>query len=225
VGNRLKMQGLAAIRPDEGVEMLGALLAEPVSHAVVVRADWPLFIAGLASADSRFVVGVCTAGRGTIGRSAGHSESPTVPTTMLEELRALPFSERRKRLAAHVQTQVLTVLGLDPASSIGSQQGLRDFGIDSLMSVELRNRLQGSVGMALPSTLVFDYPTISALVDFLGRDVLQPERDELSALDALASERAQDERAQMIDELNALSPQEAEALLLEELEKTQNQIR
>jgi hypothetical protein len=93
------------------------------------------------------------------------------------------------------------------------------------MSVELRNRLQGSVGMALPSTLVFDYPTISALVDFLGRDVLQPERDELSALDALASERAQDERAQMIDELNALSPQEAEALLLEELEKTQNQIR
>jgi phthiocerol/phenolphthiocerol synthesis type-I polyketide synthase D len=40
-------------------------------------------------------------------------------------------------------------------------------GMDSLMSVELKGRLERSLGVPLPSTLTFNYPTIKALVDYL----------------------------------------------------------
>jgi len=41
-------------------------------------------------------------------------------------------------------------------------------GLDSLGSVELRNSLEASLQLQLPGTLIFDYPTIAALQQFLG---------------------------------------------------------
>jgi myxalamid-type polyketide synthase MxaB len=38
--------------------------------------------------------------------------------------------------------------------------------------MELRNRLQTSLGRSLPSTLAFDYPTLEALVHYLAQEVL-----------------------------------------------------
>ncbi|NEQ16744.1 MAG: type I polyketide synthase, partial [Moorea sp. SIO3E2] len=51
-------------------------------------------------------------------------------------------------------------------------QRLIDLGLDSLMAVQLRNHLQSSVGCSLRSTLLFDYPTIEAMVDYLSQELL-----------------------------------------------------
>jgi len=59
------------------------------------------------------------------------------------------------------------VLGL-AADQIDVRKGLFDLGMDSLMSVELKSRLEATTGCALPATLTFKYPTVVALADFLG---------------------------------------------------------
>jgi acyl carrier protein len=58
---------------------------------------------------------------------------------------------------------VHSILGAD----IGPNEPLVAAGLDSLSSVELRNSLEGKLGLELPSTLVFDYPTVNAISQFI----------------------------------------------------------
>ena len=78
-------------------------------------------------------------------------------------------NKRRALLMAHVREQALRTLGLKPSYSLDPRQPLREIGLDSLMAVELRNALAGSLQEKLPPTLLFDYPTVEALTDFLAQ--------------------------------------------------------
>ena len=67
------------------------------------------------------------------------------------------------------------MLGLDPSRPIDCEQGLFDLGMDSLMAIQIRSGLEAAVGRRLPSSVVFNYPTISALARYLGTtDVVAP---------------------------------------------------
>ena len=66
-------------------------------------------------------------------------------------------------LQALVAEQVQTVLG----SAVGGDDPLMAAGLDSLGATELQQSLADTLGMELPSTLVFDYPTVNAMAEFL----------------------------------------------------------
>ena len=133
---------------------------------------------------------------------------------LLPQLQRVSPGEVPKLLQTHVRDTIIQVLGLEPSCVIGPHQGLRDYGMDSLMSLELRNRLQKNIGLTLPSTLAFDFPTLKALVEYLSGKILKRE----SEVDD-RSFQSSGSRAMEASELDKLSDEEAEALLLEELSK------
>ena len=117
----------------------------------------------------------------------------------------------------YVRDRVMEVLRLHKDRRPGLQHRLMDLGLDSLMAVQLRNLLESGLGLdrSLPATLMFDYPTIASISAFLLKSLscdgapaatsptvrVQPEVVSLRAL-----------------EIEALSENEAEALLLKRLE-------
>jgi benzoate-CoA ligase family protein len=67
-----------------------------------------------------------------------------------------------------VLSNVATLLGRPPAELNDTDRNFRELGFDSLLAVELRNRLAHATGLQLPSTLIFDHPTPQALASILG---------------------------------------------------------
>ncbi len=81
-------------------------------------------------------------------------------------LAAEPGRRRRAVLMDHCVTEIAEVLRLD-ASLVSTTAPLATMGFDSLMSLELRKRLEASVGTELPPTLAWRYPTVEALTGYL----------------------------------------------------------
>ena len=178
---RWARHGLGSITADDGILLLERLLAGTRTQVGVL----PIERGKAASAFAG--PGVSRAVDAQPGRA--DARGGAVPAGFLEDMRRVPASRRRNAVLAHVREAVGLVLDLDRGFALAPNQGLRDLGMDSLMAVELRNRLQASVGRALPATLAFDFPTVEALTGYIVEHVLDtvaPDRD-----DAAVSSRAE----------------------------------
>jgi len=82
------------------------------------------------------------------------------PTTL--DLTALDAGERSARLLELVVGETSALLGLPGGATVEEGRGFAQLGVDSLMAVELRNRLVAMTGLEVPSTLAFDHPTPAA---------------------------------------------------------------
>ncbi len=132
----------------------------------------------------------------------------------LRRLQQTPPGQQQSLLLTHIQQQVVSVLGLDSAYPLKPHQGLFEAGLNSLGAVELINQLQVSLGHRLPGTLVFEYPTVATLSEYLAKKVLAPESSS-SPVELQSVETGQE--AARIAQLEQLSDAEAEVLLLEKL--------
>ena len=84
----------------------------------------------------------------------------------LAELASAPEAERIKLLEAKVRELTARVLRLD-AAAIDANTPFKALGLDSLMGLELRNRLEATLGLRLSPTLLWTYGTTRALVGVL----------------------------------------------------------
>ena len=111
--------------------------------------------------------------------SSIHQEFNVIAPVFLERKALLdtPLEKRQALLKTYLQNLILKVLKVEP-SQFNWQQPLTSMGLDSLMVIELNNLIESNLGCSLRSTLIFDYPTVEALVDYLAKEVLPPEPSE-----------------------------------------------
>ncbi len=107
----------------------------------------------------------------TPGRRVADRHSGTTGD-LARKLAGMPAGERTGAVLELTQGTVAVVLGHSGATVIDPDRNFSDLGFDSLTAVELRNQLVTATGVRLPSTLVFDHPTISALSEYLLAELL-----------------------------------------------------
>lgn len=143
-----------------------------------------------------------------------------VAEAFLRQLREATSGERYELLIDYVRGHVIKVTRTDPSQPPHPRHRLMDIGVDSLMAIELSNRLATGLGMegSLTATLVFDYPTIEAVSNHLA-ELLDMDQDE--AEDGQLPETKADETTAGEVRIEDLSEEEVEEMLLKKLEKFQ----
>ncbi len=86
---------------------------------------------------------------------------------VMERLEKAPKENRRDIVREYVNSLALSALGFDSNDSLDDEKGFFQLGMDSLTSLEMRNRLELGLKMSFPSTLLFKYPSIGSLTDYL----------------------------------------------------------
>ena len=171
--NQLESRGMRRISPAQALEILGHLFDHPVGQAVVAPIDWDRLLAqyGNHPLFEWF-------------SAAAASRSKTNPKIDLHDrLAGLPPVERRAVIMDVVKSVVARILGLESAQVVDEEGGFFEIGMDSLTAVEFRNALQVVVGANLPTTLLFKYSTVQALVCFLNDELLAVDRGDGEASD------------------------------------------
>jgi myxalamid-type polyketide synthase MxaE and MxaD len=158
-GGRLAALGLGSLTRGEGVEAFQRLLGGARAHVAVMALDVDAWCGAQACPANPLLDRLRAAGeRGSVpGAPAGG---------LLDALRTAPAATRQPMLLEHVRGRVARILRLE-LSHVDREAPLKSLGIDSLMTLELRNRLEADLGLRLSATLVWNYPTVAALAGHL----------------------------------------------------------
>ncbi|WP_338320234.1 type I polyketide synthase, partial [Streptomyces lonarensis] len=158
---------------ERGIQGLAQALDDGEDHLVVADIDWERFLPIYTlHRPSPFLSTLPEAIRAAAAEAEQESaETGADAPPLVRRLTALPPAEREAALVAAVRAEAAAALGYGDAEEIDPEQAFRDLGFDSVMAVALRNRLGEATGLRLPSTVVFDYPSVTALSDKLHGDL------------------------------------------------------
>jgi acyl carrier protein len=202
--------GISVLTPEQGLNILEQLFNQSCSQISVIQADWSKFLQHFP-ADHQPVL-LSQLATHLSARSLANSSTTPVQYQLLEQLKAVTPKQRPTILTSYLQKAVGTVMGQDSLPE--TQVGFFDMGMDSLMTLELKNNLQTSLGITLTATVTYEYSTIETLAEYLLTQVIPIEQP--SALDSLETV-SNPEEIKILAEIEKLSVNELEALINEEL--------
>ncbi|MEN3586650.1 beta-ketoacyl reductase, partial [Streptomyces sp. ZYX-F-203] len=165
---QLRRRGLHTMAPELAIRALRQAVADGRTQLTVTNTDWEKFAPSFtAQRPSPLLDGIPDVRRLAEAEAQQPSDSG-----FKERLAALPESERGRVLLDLVRAEAAATLGYDETDAFSANRAFRDVGFDSVMAVDLRNRLKAATGVALPATLVFDHPTPAALGQFIRTELL-----------------------------------------------------
>ncbi|WP_225830135.1 type I polyketide synthase [Streptomyces sp. NK08204] len=213
-GGALSARGVESISPEQGIATLDLLLRGSATQVCVLPLDRDKLNGHVGGGLLRTLA----------GRPAEAEAGPQGADEVRSRMLAVqPGRRRRAVLLDHCRAVAARVVGSEPAA-IDTSAPFPAMGFDSLLSLELRTGLESSLGVTLPSTVTWRFPTIDRLVPFLAERM----EIELEATQAAAPEPPRERvpvpaaRSVMPTsaendgppDLDAMSAAELEALLL-----------
>ena len=165
-------RGVRTLSPADALaglaDVVAASSAQRPAQGVVARIDWARFLPLYQQAGRRAFLAELER---EVPEDNAVAPTASGKTPFVERLTNAPVQQRKKLLTDYLRDAVAEVTRVD-AAEIREDAGFFDLGMDSLMAVELRRRIEQGVGKEIPVTLVMDHPRLSDAADYLLGEVL-----------------------------------------------------
>ncbi len=147
---------------------------------------------------------------------AGLSDSEV--TRFGQQLRSLSEAEARRSLFRFIGETTAHILGRAATDILPPSQGLAEAGLDSLMAVELQRRIQQQVQVSFSPAILYSYNTLQSLTDYVFSLLMAETSVPLEVHTPATYLKPMTPLVSTLD-IDQLTEEEAEALLLEKLEE------
>lgn len=209
---RLAKRGAKTFSSGMGVRALEHVMGQPAAQIGVLSIDWSAFNKEvLIDTQLPLFFDQFVDLKTTTGEITG--DKAIILNRLID---ALP-QDRMPLLTASIQDSLAKILKLPYSQIPEPKQGFFTMGIDSLMAVELKNRLEIGLQRRLSVTLIFNHSNIEALAEHLLRDVLSLETTHQSALNTYGVNGG----TRLVKKVENLSDDEIASLIAEEYEARQ----
>ncbi|WP_374211687.1 type I polyketide synthase [Streptomyces sp. YS415] len=196
VESGVRRAGLVPLEPARAVAALRRAVlggTDPAGAVAVLDVEWDRFApAFTGSRPSPLLADLPDARRALTDRAAVGDRTADADG-LAARLATLPARDRERAVVDVVRSHVAAALGHASAQRVDPERPFKELGFDSLTAVDLRNRLIAHTGLRLPTTLVFDYPTTSALGRHLLTHLLPETEESGSAAPATGPDGASDD--------------------------------
>ncbi|MFG3708269.1 SDR family NAD(P)-dependent oxidoreductase [Micromonospora sp. NPDC047670] len=170
---RMAEQGAAGLATEQALDLFDASWRLDAAAVVPMRLDVGTL---RTQAESGTLAPMLRAlVRAPMRRSVDAAGTRSGGVQLGQRLAGLAGPERQKVVLDVVRANIAAVLGHAGADAVDPNRLFTDLGFDSLTAVDLRNRLNALSGLRLPATLVFDYPTPTALAEKLTGEIAADE--------------------------------------------------
>jgi len=175
----LLRHGVIALRPGQAMTALMLAVRRGDTSLILADMDWRRFFPGFTAARPRPLlrdlpeVAVLESMAGPV---AGDGDGRALPQ-LRQAVADVPAAESHAIILRTVRAEAAAVLGHSDPEAVEALRAFQDAGFDSLMAVELRDRLSAVTGLKLPATLLFDYPTPEGVARFVADALCPPDKE------------------------------------------------
>ena len=155
----IEERGIKFVKPAEGMRALWKALGRGRAQSMIGEFDWDRYVTSQPVADALF--------REVLPKGGG-----PVASIDLEALLTQTRSDREAAIREILRARVASVLRFDSPEDVEFDAKFVELGLDSLAAVELKNALEATFRIPLPTSALFDHPAIQSLTEFISRELV-----------------------------------------------------
>jgi acyl carrier protein len=199
---RLSNQGMNLINPRQGMIALGEALGMGEAQMVIMPIDWNKLLQAAGGHTTPFLEGIVN----TLNLQPAAADG-------LQALREASPAERPALTLTYIQTQIARIMRLPKSVQVSGTLSLNALGIDSLMAVELRNRIKDDLGVDISLTTLLQELTVQQLARQVSDKIAEASSEQAQQPTDILDSSPEQTTSDLLQNLDQLSDSDIDALL------------